>query len=248
MAGGALGRKVPPNFDHVEKYPLTAIPEAETPKVPVAIGINWYDDFDSPVAVRFGTLTRYFVGRGSDLGSIRGGHCVCIKVGSLSDPLTWWDFYNQGDEGACVGFGCSRMMSQLNRRRYDARWLWDMAKSVDPWPETNPGDDEGTSVHAGLDVLRGRGHVPWSSTYTGRTWQDRDAEEPVFAEGVTANRWATSVDQIRAVLQSPLNDRLQAVPFLNSWGRNYPHVTWMPYAVLERLLGEDGEATLVTDR
>ena len=30
-----------------------------------------------------------------------------------------------GPEGACVGFGCSRMMSLLNRKRYDARWLWD---------------------------------------------------------------------------------------------------------------------------
>ena len=25
----------------------------------------------------------------------------------------WWDFYDQGTEGACVGFGCSRMMSLL---------------------------------------------------------------------------------------------------------------------------------------
>jgi hypothetical protein len=33
----------------------------------------------------------------------------------------------------------------------------------------------------------------------------------------------------------------------NSWGRAYPLV-WLPYAAMERLLKEDGEATLVTDR
>lgn len=246
---GALGRRIPPDFQHVEKYPLSALPPAELPaKVPIAIGVNWYTAFDRPEAVAFGSLTRYFVGRSGSLGTVRGGHCVCVKSSNLSDPLSWWDFYNQGEEGACVGFGSSRMMSLLNRKRYDARWLWDAAKTIDPWPETNPGDDEGTSVHAAMDVLRGKGHCVWESLYAGRTWQERDLEVPVAGEGIAANRWATSVDEMRAVLQSPLNDRLEAFPFVNSWGRSYPHITWIPYAVMGRLLAEDGEATLVTDR
>lgn len=250
MSGlGPLGRRVPPNFEHVAKYPISALPPAELPtKVPVAIGVNWYTAFDSPEAVTFGSLTRYFVGRSGKLGTVRGGHCVCVKAGTLSDPLSWWDFYNQGQEGACVGFGSSRMMSLLNRKRYDARWLWDIAKAVDPWPDTNPGDDGGTSVHAAMDVLRTKGHVPWLAAYKGKTWTERDLEVAVPAEGIAANRWATTVDEMRTVLASPLNDQLQAFPFLNSWGRGYPHITWIPYTVMARLLSEEGEAALVTDR
>ena len=108
----------------------------------------------------------------------------------LQDSQSWWDFYDQGKEGACVGFGCSRMMSLLNRKRYDARWLWDWAKSSDEWPDTNPGDDQGTSVRAACDILRSRGHVPWKDAYKGRTYKQRDKEEPAAGEGITANRWA----------------------------------------------------------
>jgi hypothetical protein len=154
LAGG-LGRRVPTDFSHVEKYPLSALPREEQPShVPMAFGVNWYVNFDSPVKEADG---RYWIGRGN-LGTIRGGHCICIRSVSQMDTTDWWKFYNQGAEGACVGFGCSRMMSLLNRKRYDARWLWDQAKIVDEWPDTNPGDDNGTSVRAGCDVLRNRGH------------------------------------------------------------------------------------------
>src|SRR5437763_9432675 len=67
--------------------------------------------------------------------------------------------YDQGSEGACVGFASSWMMSILNRRLYDAPWLWNQAKAIDDWPDTNPGDDNGTSVRAAMDVLRTLGHV-----------------------------------------------------------------------------------------
>jgi hypothetical protein len=243
-----LGARLPEHKPYVEKFPLSALKAAEIPRVPVVIGVNWYTNFDSPVARQFGTLTRYFIGQTTNLGSVRGGHCVCIKSGLYSDPLGWWDFYDQGHEGACVGFGSSRMCSLINRKRYDAKWLWDLAKSRDHWSDTNPGDDNGTSVDAAMQVLKALGHVPWSSTYTDATWQQRDTEKPVYGEGVDAYRWATTVDDVRTVLQSSLNDSLQAVPFLNSWGRDYPHITWMPYKVLERLLNENGEIALVTDR
>lgn len=211
------------------------------PPTPVAIGVNWYTSFDRPVL----DGATYWIGRG-DLGSIRGGHCLCIKPsGSMltaSDPLSWWRLYDQGSEGACVGFGLSRMMSLLNRRRYDARWLFHEARKVDEWP----GEDyQGTSVRAGCDVLRSRGHarvVPGDL-------DPFDGDSPVsLDEGISANRWATSVDQVRAVLSSPYHDRRGGVPLLNSWGEGYPHVVYLPYETLDRLIREDGEVALVTDR
>ena len=168
-----LGRRAPTDWRHYEKFPLTAATTPTAP-TPVAIGVNWYEDFDNPVQKG----SRYWIGLNpKQLGSVRGGHCVCLEPGDqldgngevdrlLQDSQSWWDFYDQGREGACVGFGCSRMMSLLNRKRYDARWLWDWAKSTDEWAETNPGDDQGTSVRAACDILRARGHVPWKDEPT----------------------------------------------------------------------------------
>jgi hypothetical protein len=213
----------------VEKWPLTA---ATTPvKVPVTIGVNWYRAFDTPTKDKSG---HYWIAQGTDLGPIRGGHCVCLKPAGVTDPSSWWDYYNQGAEGACVGFGSSRMMSLLNRKRYDARWLYKEAQLVDEWGSTPP--EEGTSVRAGMDILRKRGH---------RIRRDGVSGPVRAVEGIAANRWATSVDQVLDVLGY---GHLNYVDILNSWGRGYPHLVRMPVTVLDRLLREDGEMTLVTDR
>lgn len=243
----ALGYQKPKDYSHVEKYALRSLPAATIPRVPMAMGIDWYSNFDNPQPVQFGSITRYFIGRGN-LGGIRGGHCVCIKSGNYSDRLSWWNFYDQGNEGACVGFGTSRMMTLMNRERYNARWVWDHAKMIDEWPDTNPGDDNGTSVHAGADVLRTLGEVKWASSMSDLSFTDRDALIGDPNKGISAARWATSVDEIRAVLQSSLNDQLQAIPFVNSWGRYYPHITWMPYTVVEKLISDGGEFLVPTDR
>lgn len=227
-----LGRRVPTDDNHIRQYGLT-VDTLPTKPVPITIGINWYTNFDKPVYQN----GRYWIGKGK-LGSVRGGHCVCIKPDSLTDAASWRVFYNQGEEGACVGFGSSRMMTLLNRVRYDARWLWNQAKAVDEWPDTNPGDDNGTSVRAAMDVLRATGHVRSAKT----------EKPPSLAEGIAANRWATTVDMMRAALKSPSHDTLQAFPILNSWGTDYPRIVWLPYTVMTRLLKEDGESTLVTDR
>ena len=229
-----LGRRTPSDFNHISKYPLT-LETAPTKPVPVTIGVPWYENFDRPVKDSHGN---YWIGKGN-LGNIRGGHCVCIPPQSLKDASTWYTFYNQGQEGACVGFGSSRMMSLLNRKRYDARWLWNQAKIVDEFPDTNPGDENGTTVRAAMDVLRTQGHV---AVVSGK-------DKPVsLQEGISANRWATKVDEILGVLQSTGYTHVEAVPILNSWGKDYPHIVWLPLTVLQRLLDEEGEAALVTDK
>ena len=139
------------------------------------------------------------------------------------------------------------MMSLLNRKRYDARWLWDWAKETDEWPETNPGDDEGTSVRAACDILRSRGHVP-GGRLRGAQLQAARPGGASAAEGITVYRWAKTVDEVHGVLKSPANDHAGAVRILNSWGRGYPHRVWMPDETLQRLIDEDGEVALITDR
>lgn len=221
-----LDRKTPESWEHVEKYPMMA--GAITKPTPVILGINWYEAFDEPV---FDDDGRWWI-TGANIGSIRGGHCLAIK--SLQpDRLEWYRFYDQGNEGACVGFGISRAQTMMNRVAYDATWLYHEAQKKDEWP----GEDyDGTSVNAGLKVARDEGLLRAKSG------------ELAINDGISAYRWATSVAEIHTTIGLPLADSLGAVPLVNSWGTYYPHITWLPDAVLDRLLREDGEAAIITDR
>jgi hypothetical protein len=242
---GSLGRRVPTDFRHVELYPLSALPRKDEPtRVPVVLGVNWYVEFDRPVEDK--KTGRFWVL--DNLSQVRGGHCVCVPADPHRDRASWWRFYDQGREGACVGFGCSRAMTNLNRRRYYARWLWDQAKLIDEWPETKPGDNQGTSVRAAMEVLRDRGHVHWRGSFQTDDVPTRDARSASSQDGISAYRWAAGVDDVHRVLANPLYDRLGGVPIVNSWGPSYPHYVWMPDAVLERLIKEEGEVAIPTDR
>ncbi|MBA3580534.1 MAG: hypothetical protein H0W42_11180 [Gemmatimonadaceae bacterium] len=226
-----LGRLPAPDDRHLRRWSLTesTLPVKPTP---VVLGINWYQAFDAPVLVG----GSHWIGRGTSWGQLRGGHAVCLLPPSLVDTFDWWRFYDQGREGACVGYAATRMMTLLNRQRYDAPWLYHEARKVDDWAGENY---SGTSVRAGMDVLRDQGH--------------RAPLRPVSAaHGIAANRWATSVEDIAACLNPADPSRvLNAgyVRLLNSWGAWYPHLTRVPLEALHRLVfAEDGEATVVTDR
>jgi hypothetical protein len=114
----------------------------------------------------------------------------------LDVPRQYRADYDQGHEGACVGFSQSWMMSILNRKLYDAHWLYQQAQLVDEWPSTPP--EEGTSLRAAFDILRTKGH---RRVYAGVS---RPVEEQ---QGIAANRWATTIDEIRAAIHGgiPVN-------------------------------------------
>lgn len=239
-----LGRFIPDDWGHIDKYPLTApAEEAPTPR-PVVIGVNWYVEFQNPEEQFSRAGSRYVLPNADSLTTVRGGHCVCLEPTGEPDPEEWWDFYDQGQEGACVGFGWSRCMSLLNQELYAARWLWDRAKEIDQWDETNPGDNNGTSCRAAGDILRDSGHVDWQDEYADDDHTERDDYKPAGDNGIQAFRWARSVDDVHEVLGYEGG----GVTFLNSWGRGYPHRVWMPDDVLDRLMSEDGEVAVPTDR
>jgi len=140
----------------------------------------------------------------------------------------------------CVGFGISRMMTLLNRRRYNARWLYKEAQLIDEWAGESY---DGTSVRAGCDVARNRG-----------LWRTED-ESPLIRpeDGIATNRWARSVEEIAACLD-PVSEGKRVldagyVTLLNSWGSGFPHLTRMSLEALNHLVYvEGGEATVVVDR
>lgn len=229
--------------EHIRKYPLTlsTLPAVPTP---MAIGINWYEAFDNPVKGSDGRW-RIIPGPGGDLGALRGGHCLCLANKGFIDYLSWQDYYNQLKEGRCAQFGVSRVMTLLNRHRYEiratmpqGRWLYWEAQRHDEWaggsyPGASP-QYEGTSVNAALWVVKNEGIIL------------KDRIVPSTSEGISAFRWATTDDD---VWNSTGWASGGEVPWLNSWGRlDYPHVVWVPKEIHSRLRAEDGEYGVVVDR
>lgn len=91
--------------------------------------------------------------------------------------------YDQGNEGACVGYSISGWCSAWDYKQkqytwYDAHWLYREAQKADEWPGEAY---SGTSVRAGLDVARHRG-VP-----------QRDNAQRLF---LTEYRWATQTEDL----------------------------------------------------
>lgn len=246
MTEGPLGRLEPTDWRHVEKYPLRALPRSEQPAItPVVIGVNWYSSFDSPAKDSRG---RYWLpdasNPGHNFGHVRGGHAVCLKPFPLYDSKAWWYWFNQVSEGICVAEGIARCMSLLNRQRYQPRKTYDWAQDNDEWPGK---DYSGTSVRAGLDCARTQGMVPARRGEAHHYQPNAPSTNRPFepGHGISANRWALSTDEVLEVLAA---DGRDFVPMLNSWGRFYPHVVYVPAATLERLRQENGEIGLVTDR
>jgi hypothetical protein len=257
-----LGRREPTDFEHVSKYPFSAVAP--------------------PTVANVERVLR----------------------------LPWWHWsHDQGREGSCVGHGvgleraitniAQAIVLQLAKagRRYDTIDLWNEAKKIDEWSDTNPGDDNGTSVRAAYDICRDKGLCRVTFMRMG------DDGVPVpyrpkprdKAEGVERNRWARSSDEVRTAIAGGLpvaigvnwysdfdrpvskpspaggtemwigeddlgrvrgghcvciygaSDQRQGFKVKNSWGREYPLV-WLPYATLQRLIDEDGEVAIVTDR
>lgn len=241
---GSLGMNPPADDNHIRKYSLTE-DTAPTEPTPLVLGINWYSAFDNPkpFATSGSSKSTYWIGRSEagHWGSIRGGHAICVKPPSISDSKKWWAFYEQGKEGACVGYSVSRQGTLCNRKRYDGLSLYKRAKQVDDWP----GEDyDGTSVRAGYDVARTEG-----------LWTVRagDISGPRLADGVMTNRWATSIEDMAYCLD-PITEGLSVlnagyIELLNSWGIHYPWKVRMELEAAERLIfREGGECAVITDR
>lgn len=225
-----FGYLPPPDREHIARYPLWHLTEAEMPvSVPMVIGINWYRSFMDDMLYKQDNVWRI---RDAS-GGILGGHAICIPNQHQSDRDSWRRFYNQGNTGECVGFSSSRMMSLLNREMYDAPWLYFQAQDLAGQPRD---DQAGTYVRSAMGVLVGSGE----KTPRGK---------PNLSKGIEAYRWAQSVDEMRNVLNSPLHDKRGAFPLLQSWGYSYPHVVWMPYEVSDKVIfQQEGECVVVTDR
>lgn len=131
-----------------------------------------------------------------------------IAEHTIAIPSWCRDYYDQNGFNACVGYSFSKLLSLVNEaearakgktpyiHRYDAQWLWNRAKATDEWGDTNPGDDEGTSLRAACQIMKSEGHVKIMARY-----EPDKTLPPSLDEGILEYRWATTVTDVRAALQ-----------------------------------------------
>jgi hypothetical protein len=149
----------------------------------------------------------------------------------LKLPYQYRPRYDQGEEGACVGFSESWAMSMSNRKFYDAFWLYNEAKKIDEWA----GEDyDGTSVRAGFDVLRKVGHK--------QLHDPRHTHHIDLTEGIQANRWAYTVDEMRTAVQggTPVvmgTNWYSSFDSPQSRGKGPQQEFWVPETNLGRIRG-----------
>jgi hypothetical protein len=225
---GMLGWRMPEDRAHERRYAMaTAMPTSATP---VVVGIPWYEAFDRPV--RRGAS--WWIGTPDVAwGAVRGGHAVCLRPPSIGDVASAYLHYNQGSEGACVGFATARAATLCNRRLYDGFAQYRAAQRNDEWA----GEGYiGSSVNGGLQGLRLEG--AWI-VRAGKT-----AVTPSLADGISAFVWARTPTEVLQALRSSE----QFVRILNSWGGNYPREVRMPLSGVTRLMSEGGEFGAPVDR
>jgi hypothetical protein len=237
---GPLGRNTPANFDHVARARFADL-GAPPVGVPVSIGTPWYTSFDEPTQAADGSW--HLPDATQDLGTIRGGHCtVLAPMGYFRDTPAQvlsklWRFYNQGQEGACEGFGHAHAQSIIHGgETFDAFWLYDQARKREG---TYPGG-EGTTNKAVCEVLEQIGQRQSSDQVA-----EREVDDGPVEPAISSFAWATTAEEVCNALGRP---NALAVPLLNSWGQQYPMVVWLPVDTLERLLQEEGEADVVVER
>lgn len=224
---GMLGWMPPTDRAHEMVYALEAAPIAKPG--PVVVGIPWYVAFDQPEQA---SDRSWWIGRKADWGVVRGGHAVCLRPPATRDVLSAYLHYNQGNEGACVGFATARAATLFNRRLYSGFMQYEAAKRNDQWIGENY---VGSSVNGGLQGLRLEGAWPMRAG---------KAYGPRLADGIVQFRWAKSVEEVMQALGSSEG----YVRILNSWGAGYPKEVRLSLEGLRRLMGENGEFGVPVDR
>lgn len=236
------GRLVPVDFSHITASPLVAssLPNYK----PVSLGINWYTDFDPENLIHTSDGSYHFPEANRIKGTIRGGHCVCLApIGFANTPARiaflerLWVFYNQLKEGACEGFGHSHAQSldlflmEGEAVLFDAFQLYDNARRIEGTYPTA----EGATNKGAVDAM-----VQYGLSPQVRVECAREEDDSPYIKPVTSVQWTKDAQEVCAALG---RQNAEAVPLLNSWGRqDYPLIVWCPVSTLARLLDEDGEA------
>lgn len=238
MPANLFGREPAPDHNHLRRWSLTADTMPENP-TPVVLGSEWYEKWSRPwIDPKGNAWLAHPESDPDDWGPVVGGHAYCLNPVGAAYSRRWQKHYDQ-QRNDCTAYSSSIMMSLLNRVLYDPRPVYDYTLLHDEW---SGNADEGTSVRATMDTLRDMGEVLKS---TGE-WS--------LGDGIAANRWCRSVEQIAAVL-SPWDRGRTIIKrgyaiLRQSWGPDFPYAVRVPTKLMQIVIFDSGwgDATLVTDR
>lgn len=244
-----LGRRVPPNFDHVVQWPLHAL-MAETLSVPPtgvekSLGLPWWwkqhDQGVEGSCVGFGSSAMMSVTNHYQRLKTTGQN-ITYRYASRwlyqeAQPIDEWDDTPPA-EGTSVNASCKILHTRGHRRIQSGKTgpeLLTHGISAYRWAVDH--NEIRAAIYGGLAVSIG---VAWYS----------DFDDPSIVNG---ERWIgrdTNWGWVRGghcVCLYRMSDRRQAFMMMNSWGLEYAPV-WIPYATLDLLLEDYGEAVVITDR
>jgi hypothetical protein len=242
---GPLGRRTPPDFEHVAKFALAelALPVPGPTEKSLGLPVYWklWDQGQEGSCVGYGTSAMSGITNTRQLRLANPNSSTTLRFAphwlyeqaQLVDE--WGD--TPPEEGTSVRAACDVLRVQGHRRvRYgvaqavDAKW----GISANRWATTV--DEVRAAIYADLAVSIG---ISWYSNFDNPVMFDNELWVGRSALG--------SVRGGHCVALYRMSDRRQAFRLMNSWGPEYPPV-WLPYTVLERLISEDGEVVVISDR
>jgi len=245
-----LGRRVPPDWEHVNNFPLRALGRSTIANVESTLILpTWvaeHDQGSEGACVGFGTSMMLAIinenqcrNQGAQGVNIRYNPWWLWNQAKMRDPFA---DTNPGDHNGTTVRAACEVLRDLGH----VLWNIENPTCVDNCtPDLNFGvsafrwatsvDEVRTAIGTNSPLSIG---VNWYSGF--------DSPEEKNGEA-----WITSFGYQRGghcVCVYAASDKRQAIGFVNSWGRNYPRLTWVSYADFDRLIREEGEIAVVTDR
>lgn len=266
---GYLGRSIPPDFSHVEKHPLAAAPTVATVEKILALpSWHWsHDQGEEGSCVGHGSAMERAVTNNAQLMRITKW---LWRGERRYDPIDLWNqakivdgdpSTNPGDDNGTyvrAAYDVLRDRGPIRCQSVELRNIGGRATPVPIGDQKSPKHGEGASVNqwaTTVDQLRSciakdlaiSFGVNW---YSGFDNPQSAGQHVASKDAPTAIIGKANIGSIRGghdVCLYGASDQAQAFALKNSWGSSYP-LTWIPYNIVQRLLNEQGEATVVVDR
>lgn len=188
-----------------------------------------------------------------------------VKIRSIAWPR-FAPIFDQGDIGRCTGYALAGCLStgplcapprRPALRETDGDRLYARATHLDRIPGHYPPDDTGSS---GLAVCKAAREFGMIASYRHAFSMHAALAALMFQPVIAGINWYESFDEpdggelaiagdVRGgheVCLSAVDADRKRVRLDNSWGDEYAlhGSVWVPYAVLERLLAEEGDVTI----